>query len=354
MKVLFIMSLESIQKLQSLGPLESAAAAVTLALSALYIHNNLPTMPQAGPDRPKEILDAIANKEDIYYFGVGSNLSRERLENRSVCGKMIHPISMEPCIIHNCRLAFNLVGAPPLEPAFGSLEPLPSFYERKNSDADHPSILKRSDSEPVVAYGEKECHGALIKLSAHDYSLVHRSEGGDMGKLCGYEEIIVTCVPYDRTKPPVKAVAFRVREHRRTGGQDPCPSKRYMDIIRQGAAELGLEDSYQQWLKDHPVQHTSKFTAVVGIYSTLFTFSIADLCHMHWFLNIQSMLLYRVLVQPTMPIWKQIAGEIAAVFLMFPTACLGFVSRAFLEYSGLMPPELKKWITNLEEGLDDE
>ncbi|KAL7524985.1 hypothetical protein ACHAXR_000804, partial [Thalassiosira sp. AJA248-18] len=282
------------------------------------------------------ILDALANNEDIYYFGVGSNLSRERLENRSVCGKMIHPISMEPCIIHNCRLAFNLVGAPPLEPAFGSLEPL------------------RSDSEPVVAYGEKECHGALIKLSAHDYSLVHRSEGGDMGKLCGYEEIIVICVPYDRTKTPVKAVAFRVREHRRTGGQDPCPSKRYMDILRQGAAELGLEDSYQQWLKDHPVQHTSKFTAAVGIHSTLFTFAIADRCHMHWFLNIQNMLLYRVLVLPTMPIWKQIAGEIAAVFLMFPTACLGFVSRRFLEYSGLMSPEMKKWITNLEEDLNNE
>eukprot|EP00579_Thalassiosira_antarctica_P032802 CAMPEP_0202001350 /NCGR_PEP_ID=MMETSP0905-20130828/7470_1 /ASSEMBLY_ACC=CAM_ASM_000554 /TAXON_ID=420261 /ORGANISM="Thalassiosira antarctica, Strain CCMP982" /LENGTH=305 /DNA_ID=CAMNT_0048558033 /DNA_START=89 /DNA_END=1006 /DNA_ORIENTATION=+ len=300
-------------------------------------------MPKTGPERPKELLDALDRNEDIYYFGVGSNLSRTKLENRSVCGKNIHPIRMEPCIIYNCRLAFNLSGFPPVEPAMGSLEPLPSFYEKNDAKTDHPSILKRSESKPLLAYGKQECHGALIKLSAHDYELVYRSEGGDQGALCSYEEIIVVCVPYDKSRAPVRAVGFRVREHARIE-QDPCPSKRYMDIIREGAAELGLADSYQQWLNCHPAQEPSNFIKKVGKYCVIFTFTIAHGLKMPLVANIQRMILFQVYVLPTEPRWRQIVGEIAAAVIMLPTACLGLALRGFLESTGLMPPAMKKWI----------
>lgn len=352
------MSIDSMQKLQFLGSLEWATMSTSMPLigasitaaalsSIVYIHNKLPPVPKSGPARPQELLDALDNNEDVYYFGVGSNLSRSKLESRSICGKKIHPISMEPCLIHDCRLAFNLRGFPPVEPAFGSLEPLPSFYEKNNGDkatatTDRTTgILQRSDSKALVAYSEKECHGALIKLSAEDYKLVHRSEGGEMGALCGYEEIMVECVPYDKSKPPVMAVAFRAREHVSAKGEEPCPSKRYMNIIREGAAELGLEDSYQLWLKNHPVQDPSLITKKVGKYCTLFSFTMG-------ISSIQSTLLFEVYVLPTDSRWRRIVSEIASVIIMLPGACLGLTLKKVLEITGLMPPEMKKWM----EGMD--
>lgn len=296
-------------------------------------------MPKVDPPvRPMELLDALARNEDIYYFAVGSNLSRAAMENRGCA-----PISMRPGLVRGCRLAFNLKGMPPSEPAFGGLEPLPSYCEKSNSTkAVSSAILLRREGRPVLAYGKDEIHGALIKLSAHDYILVYKSEGG--GTLDGYEEIMVDCVPYDSSQPIVNAVAFHARDHTRIA-HDACPSKRYMNIIRAGAAELGLSDSYQQWLKDHPVQNPGWIVQHVARYNMVFAFSLSlgplKICLVE---NIVKSLLFRVYVPPTEPRWKQIAGEVASIVIMTPSACLGFALRYFLETSGLMPDMLKKWL----------
>jgi hypothetical protein len=60
--------------------------------------------------------------------------------------------------------------------------------------------------------------------------------------------------------------------------------------------------------------------------------------------NIVKALLFQVYVPPTEPRWKQIAGEVASIVIMTPSACLGFALRYFLETSGLMPDMLKKWL----------
>jgi len=215
------------------------------------------SLPASGPIRPNLVLDAIENNKPLYYFGVGSNLSRKKLEERSICGKKISPLSFEPCVIPHHRLAFNLRAFPPLEPAMGSLEPLPSFYDNKDSDEVVDGTSKqdknRQVSRPLKSYEREECHGALIKLSTEDYERVYKSEGGGQGLMQGYEEYIVQCIPYDKSKRPVPAVAFRVRDHARLSN-DPCPSQRYMNIIKEGANELGLKPCYLKWLEDHPVQ----------------------------------------------------------------------------------------------------
>ena len=102
-------------------------AATTLTTLLMY-QSYRNSLPKSAPIRPNLVLDAIENNKPLYYFGVGSNLSRKKLEERSICGKKINPLSMEPCVIPHHRLAFNLRAFPPLEPAMGSLEPLPSFY----------------------------------------------------------------------------------------------------------------------------------------------------------------------------------------------------------------------------------
>jgi len=247
----------------------TAAVVVTANLINTY-QSIISKIPKEGPTRPKFLLDALAANDDVYYFGVGSNLSRTKLESRSMGGKKIHPINFEPCVIYDFRLAFNLKGIPPMEPAMGSIEPLPSFFEKDGHNKSRQ--LRRIESRAFLAYDTNECHGALIKLSAHDYELVYKSEGGGRGALQGYEEIEVLCVPYDKSKKPVKAVAYRTTEFGRLDQhRDVCPSKRYMNILRKGAAELGLEASYQKWLADHPVQDPSLFLKKVAINSYLFT-----------------------------------------------------------------------------------
>lgn len=334
----------------------AAAVAATAYIIRIYRKTISKKVPKEGPTRPKFLLDALAANEDVYYFGVGSNLSRNRLENRSMCGKKIHPISFEPCVIYDFRLAFNLTGIPPMEPAMGSIEPLPSFYEEKdghdNNAQRNSRQLRRTESKAFVAYETNECHGALIKLSAEDYELVYKSEGGGRGPTQGYEEIEVTCVPYDKSKKPVKAVAYRTTEFGKVDQiQDLWPSKRYMNIIRSGAAELGLEASYQKWLADHPVHEPSLFLKKVSINSCLFMGVLHFGFNLHIIPRLQNVMLYQVLVPPTESAWKQYLGEVAAVIILFPSSLLGFILRTILEKSGKTPPMVKKFIEHFEETI---
>jgi hypothetical protein len=287
------------------------------------------------------VLDAIKDDTPIYYFGVGSNLSRHKLENRSVCGSKIHILSMEPGVILDHRLAFNMRAFPPLEPVMGSLEPLPS--------GDGTSVSIQKQSEALKSYEKQECHGALIQLSAQDYERVYKSEGGGSGARQGYEEIIVTCVPYDTSQKPVEAVAFRTREHARLPIEmHGCPSKRYMGIIREGAAELGLKECYQKWLEEHPVQDPSNLFKMMALNSMLLTLTLSMGLKIRIISDVQSYILFKLYVLPTEPKWKQIMGELAVGVILLPTACCGFVLKGLLEATGLMPPMLKKWVSSLK------
>mmetsp|Transcript_17812 Transcript_17812/g.50993 ORF Transcript_17812/g.50993 Transcript_17812/m.50993 type:complete len:365 (-) Transcript_17812:299-1393(-) len=342
----------------SLGSLASTSAA---ALTALLLYRSYAnSYPKTGPDRPRLVLDSIETNTPIYYFGVGSNLSRKKLENRSMCGKKIHILSMEPCVIPDHRLAFNMRALPPLEPAMGGLEPLPkpssaaastngsNGHAASSSSSSSRKLQHRPSSRPLKSYEKEECHGALIQLSAEDYDRVYKSEGGGRGAMQGYEEIVVTCVPYDASHPPVQAVAYRAREHVRLE-VDTAPSKRYMGIIREGAQELGLKPCYQRWLEDHPVQRPSWVLKKVAMHSVMVTLPLSFGLKVRIVQHVQSWLLFRVYVLPTEPRWKQIAGEAAACLILLPTACVGFCLGGLLDAMGLMPPMLQKWIDSMKD-----
>jgi hypothetical protein len=198
----------------------------------------------APPERPQLVRDALEKKRDLYYFGLGSNMLRSKLENRSVCGNKIKVKSMEAAVIKGHRLAFNMRGFPPLEPGMGSLEPV--VDKEKNG---HKPLKQYKDGD--------ECHGALVRLSPEDYEKVMRSEGvGSGNPNQGYEEVVVTAIPYNKMKRPVQAVALRARDHVRLSF-DPAPSLRYMKILRQGAEELGIKPCYREYLEEHPVAMAS-------------------------------------------------------------------------------------------------
>ena len=280
---------------QRLLPISDAAPALAPPAAAFFYNRNKKRRSRNNNNneeyiRPEFVAEALQKNHDLYYFGLGSNMLRSKLENRGINGTKIEVISFEPAVVPNYRLAFNLQGLPPLEPGMGSLEPIPalppspsttttasstpslsssSHTDNNNNHhhrLDYDSAAVAASTTSLLEYEHQECHGALVKLTAENYVKVMASEGvkGDNDPNQGYEEIIVDAYPYStyddddikkqhRPRDPVKAVALRARKHVRLK-TDPSPSLRYMTILRLGAKELNLLPSYQQFLDQHPVQ----------------------------------------------------------------------------------------------------
>jgi hypothetical protein len=294
--------------------LDMVAASETVRKN--YIKRAVPPLPL---QRPELVTKSIDNNDDIFYFGLGSNMLRSKLENRSICGTKIHIKSMQPALVKNYRLAFNMRGFPPLEPGMGSLEPMAVDNDTSNT---RNTLDSTSTSKPLIAYKESECHGALVRLSAQDYEKVMRSEGVGSGRQDqGYEEVVVTAVPYKGGRP-VQAVALRAREHVRLSF-DPAPSQRYMDILRQGAKELGLAPCYQEFLTSHPVAEVSAVTRRIAVCNLVLTSKLSFQLKIRIVSKVQSWLLWRVYVPPTANMIPKVLSEVATAAILLPGAIPG-------------------------------
>lgn len=253
---------------------------------------------QTQVNRPAHVVEALSKGESLYYFGVGSNLLRSKVENRGPNGSKIDLISMEPALVKNHRLAFNMRGFPPLEPGMGSLEPLvdvePGARETSFSTSGSSS---RGRSTPLLAFERPECHGSLILLSPENYEKLMASEGVSFNATNpGYEEIVVDAYPYSQGEGgqrPVKAVGLRARPHVRLR-RDPAPSARYMQLLRQGAADLGLDATYQAFLAQHPTQQVPLWLRWIAIHNLVFTIATSSVLQTRLLSRVQSWLLFRV------------------------------------------------------------
>ena len=174
--------------------------------------------------RPPYITKALETNDVVHYLGVGSNLLKEKLTNRGLNGTTIHFNSFKAATANNHRLAFNMRGFLPLEPAMGGIEPCEG------------AILQ----------------GSLVELPVQEYQKIWLSEGGGQPKP-GYEEYLVEVIPNDGGKS-VTAIALRAAPHCRLA-MDASPSQRYMDIIIRGARELGLDNQYIDSLLSVPTAH---------------------------------------------------------------------------------------------------
>jgi hypothetical protein len=103
----------------------------------------------------------LTSTGNILYFGVGSNLLKSKVIKRGINGTTIDIISMRPGFASNYRLAFNLRGFPPLEPAMAGIEPCP----------------------------DSSCHGSLIEFTPDNYHKLWLSEGGGQPRP-SYEQVV--------------------------------------------------------------------------------------------------------------------------------------------------------------------
>mmetsp|Transcript_22244 Transcript_22244/g.52622 ORF Transcript_22244/g.52622 Transcript_22244/m.52622 type:complete len:334 (-) Transcript_22244:137-1138(-) len=276
------------------------------------------------PSRPQLVRDSLETGRPLYYFGLGSNMSRKKVENRGLNGTKIEIKSMEAAVVPKYRLAFNLRGFPPIEPGMGTLEPV------------------ESGTKALLRYEHGECHGALIKLTPENYEKVMRSEGVGVGRSDqGYEEIVVDAYPYRHPKSPVKAIALRARDHVRLN-YDPRPSARYMTILKEGAKELGLRPCYQDFLERHPVQVLTKWQRKEAIFNILFMFSFSSLVKWRGLSTLQNRLLFLFYTPDCTKRVAKFFSVAMTTIILFPGALMGFILYNAMKLSGKTPESAKR------------
>lgn len=314
-----------------------------LGTTVVAFRDDAPVPSVATLGRPKIVTDALSQEKPIYYFGLGSNMLRSKVENRGLNGSKIELLEMKAAVVPDYRLAFNMKGFPPLEPGMGSLEPIEKISKNRKS-------LPQQRS-----YGKPECHGALMLLTPENYEKVMASEGvvnpnNKNNKFqSSYEEIVVTAIPYDSTKPPVQAIALRARPHVRLKS-DPLPSERYMTMLREGALELGLQSCYRDFLTNHPVQQTPKWLKNLALKNLIATVIITFQLKWRGLSKLQSLILFSCYVPSTAHPLLQILSNLLNAIVLFPGAVVGIIIQAHLRKKGKnFPPFLKSFL----EALDD-
>ncbi|OTA66115.1 hypothetical protein K449DRAFT_431589 [Hypoxylon sp. EC38] len=182
--------------------------------------------------------------ENIWYLAYGSNLSSSKF----VHDRGITPLDTAVVSVPNFTLSMESAGVPYQEPSFASIRPL-------NNNAD----LKK-----------KELLGTAYLVTPQQYSHIIASEGGGIA----YKEVLVEIDPVGKTseieapnednlgdghKTARTLVSVMVRQ------PAPRPSRRYMDLIIDGASESNYPTDYQNYLKALPsYQKPARGSARIG------------------------------------------------------------------------------------------
>lgn len=239
-------------------------------------------------------VEVQETEETVLYLAYGSNLATQTF--RGMRG--IKPLSQIGVFVPELRLTFDLPGIPYAEPCFAGTQYREESHDGCVSDgeelsekatlmgAQHESgYHKRRWSGPLV--------GVVYEVTLADYAKIIATEGGGRG----YRDGVVDCYPfpetYDSSDPvpehpstsPFKARTLlspaaddaRLRSQMRKGAAvvakpalswwytiglhfrpDPDyaqPSARYLNLIRNGAAEHDLPISYRKYLAQIRTYH---------------------------------------------------------------------------------------------------
>jgi len=159
----------------------------------------------------------------VEYFAIGSNMATSVLTGR----RGITPVApSRAAVARDHALTFDVPGFSMLEPAFAAIEP------REYS----------------------ECHGVLYTLTPLDFIKLLASEGVPFA----YRALPVTVECYDGRRVEAMSLAAGpsvTTLSRRSGDsrsgrkvEDPRPSQRYLALLREGAKEAGLAESWTRYL----------------------------------------------------------------------------------------------------------
>lgn len=240
--------------------------------SKLAHHEQLPTpctarLVASREEQPFDLNEFVEEKhaksETVLYLAYGSNLSIEKFRG----ARGIKPLSQINVLVPSLRLTFDLPGIPYSEPCFANSAKRDPANDPLEDGNDAPRDLKRKRGYRKDAW-HKGMIGVVYEVTAEDYAHIIATEGGGST----YEDVLVDCHPFvssdvnapverNPTTPSFKAhtlfapATLPGEEPPKDGGriQRPRPgyaqaSARYLKLITDGAAELGLPGEYQQYL----------------------------------------------------------------------------------------------------------
>lgn len=148
-----------------------------------------------------------SSNKSLWYFGYGANMSSKTFQ-RSY--RRLHPTSAEAATLRGYRLSFSEPGIPFFEPSFANIE-----------------------KDPAAV-----CEGVLYRITEKELDDLDISEGGR-----AYNIISVTVD--SSVHGSVEAYAFQSKQY----AHGLKPSKRYVDILIEGAEEHGLSEAWITMLR---------------------------------------------------------------------------------------------------------
>ncbi|KAL1917542.1 uncharacterized protein VTP21DRAFT_3935 [Calcarisporiella thermophila] len=217
------------------------------------------------PTSNKELSDN-EREEHVWYLAYGSNMNSAVLTGR----RKIIPAESIPCVADGYFLSFDYAGLPYVEPCFASVIRLSDPTKRVTRE-EAENIHNRTMCNAPFYWDEAHpklpptLHGVLHKLTKRQFLRVLETEGGaGSGSDTGYLVIEIECRQYApiHNDSVTKLSSNRVLDNglktisaltliggKRATRPNLQPSIRYLNILREGAREHGLDPSYIKHLE---------------------------------------------------------------------------------------------------------
>ena len=173
------------------------------------------------------VLSNLSKVTSVWYFAFGANLDQSILSRRVLATS---ELSSFPATLEDYRLSFNVgVGLLTDSPSYASVVPM--------GGTSSSSSCSGSSSGSMV-------HGVVYELTLPQWSLLCASEGVPVA----YKPKVVQVNAYCFKRGKVNAYTL-LSSRQEKAGQEGRPSKRYINIIREGARKQYLNEHYIQYLE---------------------------------------------------------------------------------------------------------
>jgi hypothetical protein len=196
-------------------------------------------LPRTKPHHDEYAAPTVVEKgeaaQNVFYLAYGSNLCAATFQGR----RQIRPISAINVVVPSLALTFDLPGIAYLEPRMANVRC--TTTDTTTEDENAPLLLPGKEEDGGWTGG---LIGVVYEVTPDDYAKILATEGGG----AAYQDVTVDAFPLEdpKAEPIVAHTLLAPMWHVSRG--EAQPSKRYLDLIRTGAAEHGLPKEYQEWL----------------------------------------------------------------------------------------------------------
>ena len=177
------------------------------------------------------------------YFAYGSNVNTKTFTGT----RGIVPAASYPVVLRGYRLVFNVPGLPFVEPAFASVM-------KVSRDVDAQKKENTTNEDEFDVY-ENETHGVAYVVTETQWKAILRSE---TSYVC--EDVVgEVYTSYQSEKTMIEATTLTFPDVD-VGSVTLLPSRRYLDLLKEGASEWTLDAGWVNYLTRKVQAYDSNLT----------------------------------------------------------------------------------------------